>query len=64
MAVITGRESAELFDSLVYLRKAGFAVALTLVQPAAASVELERQAALLDVPIYRVWQERDLGIWS
>lgn len=64
MAVITGRESAELFDSLVHLRKAGFAVALTLVQPAAASVELERQAALLNVPIYRVWQERDLEMGS
>jgi uncharacterized protein (DUF58 family) len=60
ISVITGRESAELFDSLLYLRRAGFAVALTLVQPARPSAEMRERTGLLQVPIHRVWAEDDL----
>jgi uncharacterized protein (DUF58 family) len=63
LSVITGRESEELFDTLVYLRRAGFAVALVLVQPAPPSAELQKRADLLGVPIHRVWRERDLETW-
>jgi uncharacterized protein (DUF58 family) len=63
LAVITGRESADLFDTLVYLRRAGFAVALVLVQPGRPSVELRKRAELLNVPVHRVWDERDLEAW-
>jgi uncharacterized protein (DUF58 family) len=59
---ITGQESEVLFDTLVYLKRAGFAVALLLVQPMPPSVELQKQADLLNLPVYRVWQERDLEI--
>lgn len=63
LSVITGRESEELFDTLAYLRRAGFAIALILVQPAPPSAELQKRADLLGVPIHRVWRERDLEAW-
>jgi uncharacterized protein (DUF58 family) len=62
--VITGRESSALFDSLVQLRHAGFAVALILVQPARPSADLQNRADVMHVPIYRVWQESDLEGWQ
>jgi uncharacterized protein (DUF58 family) len=64
IVVITGQESAQLLDNLVYLRRAGFAVSLILVRPGRPSVELQRRAGLANVPIHRVWDERDLGMWS
>ena len=63
LAVITGRESEALFDTLVYLRRAGFAVSLILVQPGQPSPELQARADLLAVPIHRVWREQDLEVW-
>jgi len=59
---ITGQESEVLFETLVYLKRAGFAVALLLVQPMPPSMDLQKQADLLNLPVYRVWQERDLEI--
>jgi hypothetical protein len=63
LAVITGRESEALFDTLVYLRRAGFAVALILVQPARPSAELQKRGDLLGVQIHRIWREGDLEAW-
>jgi uncharacterized protein (DUF58 family) len=63
LAVITGCESEALFDTLVYLRRAGFAVALILVQPARPSAELQKRGDLLGVPIHRIWKEQDLEVW-
>ncbi len=63
LAIITGRESEPLFDTLVYLQRAGFAVALILVQPGRQSPELRERANLLSVPIHRIWAERDLETW-
>jgi uncharacterized protein (DUF58 family) len=63
LTVITGRESKVLFDTLVYLQRAGFAVALVLVQPGRPSAELKKRAGLLNVPIHRVWRESDLETW-
>ncbi len=64
LLVITGRESEPLFDTLVYLRRAGFAVALILVRSGRPSSELQERAGLLSVPIHRVWHERDLETWQ
>jgi uncharacterized protein (DUF58 family) len=64
LLVITGSESADLFDTLLYLRRAGFKVALLLVQPGAPTDELQRQAAQLDVPVHRVWRSQDLEAWG
>lgn len=59
LSIITGSERQELLDTLFYLRRAGFAVVLILVQPgrAPASITVGRQS----VPVYRVWEERDVG---
>jgi uncharacterized protein (DUF58 family) len=57
LAVIAGRESEALFDTLVYLRRAGFAVALILVQPTYMSEGLRRRADLLRMPVHHVWEE-------
>jgi uncharacterized protein (DUF58 family) len=67
LSIVTGRESEELFDTLVALRQAGFAASLILVQPVHPSAELQKRADLLGVPIHRVWaistMEQDLEIW-
>ena len=63
LAVITGSESEALFDTLVYLRRVGFAVTLILVQPAHAPLELQQRAGMLGVPVHRVWHARDLEAW-
>ena len=63
LTIITGRESGALFDTLVYLQRAGFAVALILVQPAHPSAALQKRADLLGVPVHRVWAEQELEAW-
>jgi uncharacterized protein (DUF58 family) len=63
IAVITGRGDQALLDTLVYLRRAGFAVSLVLVQPGDPDAALQGQADLLGIPIHRVWREADLEAW-
>ncbi len=63
LAIITGRESEAMFDVLVYLRRAGFAVALILVQPGRPSARWQEWANVLGVPVHRVWHEHDLETW-
>jgi uncharacterized protein (DUF58 family) len=60
---ITGHESQELFDTLVHLKRGGFAVSLIAVQPGQASPDLQQQAAILEVPIHRIWREDDLEVY-
>jgi uncharacterized protein (DUF58 family) len=60
LVAITGAESAELFDTLLYLRRRGFAVALILVAVAPPSDALRRHADALGIATYRVWTERDV----
>jgi uncharacterized protein (DUF58 family) len=64
LSVITGRESDELLDTLVYLKRAGFAVALILIQPGRPRADLHAQASLLGVPIHRIWHDHDLEAWG
>lgn len=63
LTVITGQESEALFDTLAYLQRAGFALALILVQPEHPPAELRKRADLLHIATYRVWRERDLETW-
>ncbi|MGD2104694.1 MAG: DUF58 domain-containing protein [Anaerolineae bacterium] len=63
LVVIAGQESEGLYDTLVYLRRAGFAVSLVLIQPVHPSEELRRRAPLLGVPVHQVWSEKDLRPW-
>jgi uncharacterized protein (DUF58 family) len=60
ITIITGRETTSLLDALFHLRRAGYAVALILVQPGMPSKSLRDRTERLSVPIYRVWQEQDL----
>jgi uncharacterized protein (DUF58 family) len=64
LSVIAGRESDALLDTLVYLKRTGFAVALILVQPGRPRADLHAQASLLGVPIHRVWHDHDLEAWG
>ena len=64
LLVITGGESAELFDTLAHLRRSGFAVALILVRPGRPSSELWQRGGLLHLPIYRVWRIQDMEMWG
>jgi uncharacterized protein (DUF58 family) len=57
---ITGRESQELFNTLVHLKRSGFAVSLVVVQPGQTPPDLQQQAAILEVPTHRIWKEDDL----
>jgi len=74
LCIITGRESPELFDAILSLRRAGFAVTLILVQPAltpgrltqdadygARSEEFRLRTERMSVPVHTVWQESDLA---
>lgn len=63
VVVITGRESPALLDTLVYLKRAGFAVALILVRAHRPSTDLQAGANLIGAPIYPVWAETDLEAW-
>jgi uncharacterized protein (DUF58 family) len=62
--VITGRERPQLVDTLIYLRRAGFAVAVILVQPGRPSEDLKQRAGLLQVPVHRVWRREDVQRWA
>ncbi|MDQ4075432.1 MAG: DUF58 domain-containing protein [Chloroflexota bacterium] len=64
IVVIAGAEGESLLDTLLYLQRAGFAVALVLVQSNAPSTALKERAALLRIPIHRVWNERDIEAWT
>ncbi len=58
LVVITGQEDTDLFDTLILLLRAGFAIALIVVQPRRVPgkpVNLPR-----GITVYRVWGERDL----
>jgi uncharacterized protein (DUF58 family) len=60
LAIVTGKESPELMDTLFYLRRAGFAVALILMRSGRVSAE-SASSSRLGVSVYRVWEENDVG---
>jgi uncharacterized protein (DUF58 family) len=60
LAIVTGKESAALLDTVFYLRRAGFAVALILVQAGRPS-KSRAAGGRMGVPVFRIWEESDLG---
>ncbi len=60
IVAITGRENPALFDVLAYLKQAGFVVSLVLISPAAPSPEMEGRAQVLNIPVHRIWSEKEL----
>jgi uncharacterized protein (DUF58 family) len=63
LVLITGREREGLLDVLVSLQRAGFAIALALVQPAQPSPAFRGRAELLSIPIHHVWSKEDVEVW-
>ncbi len=63
VVVITGHESDELMENLLYLHRTGFSPQLVLVQPLQPSERLRQRSGAVKVPVYHVWQERDLETW-
>ena len=61
LAIVTGQESPELLDTLFYLRRAGFALALILVQPGRPWGASSGVSQMPGVGVYRVWEESDVG---
>ncbi|MGC9522135.1 MAG: DUF58 domain-containing protein [Anaerolineae bacterium] len=62
IVLISGRETDALYDSLVYLRRQGFAVALILVMPTPPDGDMQARAASMGLPTYRVWREEELEL--
>jgi uncharacterized protein (DUF58 family) len=62
IVVVTGRETTALFDSLVQLKRSGFAVSLVLVKPGRPSADLQQQAGRVGIPIHRIWHENDVRV--
>ncbi len=60
IVLISGRETDALYDSLLYLHRQGFAVALILVMPTPPAGDLEARAASMGLPTYHVWREEEL----
>jgi uncharacterized protein (DUF58 family) len=64
VVAITGSATEALYDTLAYLRRAGFAVALLLVQPGRLSSDLSARSDQMGVRVQRVWKEEDLEAWA
>ncbi len=63
LVVISGQESQDLFDTLIYLRRVGMTAALILIQPNRPSDDMQKRADLLNIPIHRLWKAQDLEAW-
>jgi uncharacterized protein (DUF58 family) len=62
LVIITGQETASLIDVLAYLKQQGLSIALILVMPDAPSKTVENRGEILNLPIYHVWQEKELEV--
>jgi uncharacterized protein (DUF58 family) len=60
--VVTGEERHDLIDTLLYMRRQGMAVALILIMPPPVSDDIQQRMAMLNVPIYRIWREKELEV--
>lgn len=60
--LITGQETPELYDALLYLRQQGLAVALILVMPAPPDPEGRAHAAALGLRVHHVWREEEIRL--
>jgi uncharacterized protein (DUF58 family) len=60
--LITGQETPEVYDALLYLRQQGLAVALILVMPAPPDRGSRAHAATLGLQIHHVWREEGIQL--
>lgn len=63
IVVITGRETAELYEALLSLRRGGYSVAVVLVHPPVTPPELRGRAEALGIRVHRIRIEQDLEAW-
>jgi hypothetical protein len=65
LVVVTSRESEELLQTVLPLRRSGFYIVLVYLDyPNPASYELvQRRASMLGLRSYRIWREQDLDVW-
>ena len=63
VVVVTGRESDDLMETVLYLRRTGLSVQLVLVQQLVPTETLRKKAGIARTPVHHVWQERDLETW-
>jgi uncharacterized protein (DUF58 family) len=60
---ITSMTTKPLLEKLLLMKRAGFQVALTLVQPAAYNYPPEQLAQKINLPVYKVTREKDIERW-
>jgi uncharacterized protein (DUF58 family) len=63
LLVIAGRESEPLVETLLALKRSGFAVALLLVGLGRTPRLLRKRALSLGIPVHAVWRKTDLEGW-
>jgi uncharacterized protein (DUF58 family) len=61
--ITTGLESEELLQTILLLKRAGFQVSLVLIYPPAHQQRSEGRIRHLDVPVFRIRQEKDVEAW-
>jgi hypothetical protein len=61
--ITTGLESEELLKTILLLKHAGFQVTVVLIYPLALHQRSESRIRQLDVPVFRIRQEKDVEAW-
>lgn len=61
LLIITGSIDETLAETVLYLRRRGYATAVVLVQQSPASGVAG--GSLAGIPVHRVWTDRDLAVW-
>ena len=61
LIVITGKKTVELLETLIFLRKSGFAIALLVVQMGSLREGLPIPKG---IKAYQIWEEEDLDLWA
>ena len=62
--ITTAQESEELLQTVLLLKRAGFQVTLVLIYPPAQRQMNESHFRELNVPLFRIRQEKDVEVWS
>ena len=61
LIVITGQKTISLLETLIYLRKSGFAIALLVVNSGSLR---DGPPVPKGIKAYQIWEETDLDVWG
>lgn len=64
ITVVTSHQTAELLQTLLWLKHSGFQVALTLVDPPRKRETRQETWPNMNISIYRIKREKDVEAWS